>query len=88
MAAPGTSNTTSWGSARVMTPGTMARVTLDQLIKGRDGLDALVRTDPEDQDAIAWLGTIDFLNREIVRRGGEAFTPPHDDVVSAPARSA
>lgn len=54
----------------------MPRVTLDQLIRGRDGLDALVRTDPGDQDAFSWRRTIDFLNREIVRRGGEAFVPP------------
>ena len=54
----------------------MARVTLDHLIRGRDGLDALVRTDPDDQDAIAYRATIDFLNREIVRRGGTAFVPP------------
>jgi hypothetical protein len=56
----------------------MARVTLGHLIKGRDGLDALVRTDPEDQDAIAWLATIDFLNREIVKRGGEAHVLPDE----------
>lgn len=52
------------------------RVTLDHLIRGRDGLDALVRTDPGDSDAFSWRRTIDFLNREIVRRGGEAFAPP------------
>lgn len=56
----------------------MDEITLDDLIRGRDGLDALVRTDPEDEDAQAWRATIRYLNRRIVRLGGTAYNPPDD----------